>query len=129
MHECGETFPAVVRIEEIDADRSHGLVVQAYARLAFLERRDDGASFATLARFGSYEVRLFEIWPEQALPDFPFLWIELYSHDARAAVDSSGNADFGAAGAAGEVFIREAWKRHKRATSDDPDERLTPPTR
>ncbi len=91
-----------------------GLIVQAYAKLAFTARQDDGSRYTTLARFGAYEVRLFEIWPEfSARPEFPYLWLELYSHETKDVIDSSGHSHFLPAGIAAQQLMGEAWQRHK----------------
>jgi len=65
----------------------------------------DGAKIVSLARFGSYEVRLCE--PPEDGDIFP-LRIELYSRERRTALDSCGCDELEAAVTAANDFMLRA---------------------
>lgn len=61
------------------------LLLQAHVKLRLISKDRHGLVTATLARHGSYEVRLYE--PPH--DDFLF-WIELFDHDIQFSIDSCG---------------------------------------
>jgi hypothetical protein len=81
-------------------------LVQAYLAIFLVAAGEDGARTVTLARFGTYEVRLIEFGQAMAAEVSP-LWLELYDHAAAATLDSCGRSDFEeAVTAAGELIAR-----------------------
>src|SRR5262245_22071241 len=86
-------------------------LIRAYMDLFFAPPLDDGSKVISLARFGCYEVRLFELAHDTsaALP----LWIELYAHDTHATLDSFGCDDFEAAVTVAGEFMTRAEALHE----------------
>jgi len=83
-------------------------LIRAYVNLFVVPPGKDGSKISSLIRFGSYEVRLFELAPEFA-DIFP-LWMELYAHDSQSALDSFGCDDFETAVSKADEFITRAKK-------------------
>ena len=83
-------------------------MIRAYVNLFVVPPGKDGSKISSLIRFGSYEVRLFELAPEFA-DIFP-LWMELYAHDSQSALDSFGCDDFETAVSKADEFITRAKK-------------------
>lgn len=93
------------------------LLIQAYTKLLFVAELEDVSKFATLARFGGYEVRLFEVFPEEICRCIPALWVELYSHYTASTIDGCGRCELDEAGTAASELIAEAWERHNGNTA------------
>lgn len=88
-------------------------LIRAYLNLFLVPREQDGSRTTTLARFGSYAVRLFELAPDFAADSSP-LWIELYAHDSQSALDSFGCDDFEAAVHVADEFMACAKALHEQ---------------
>ena len=61
----------------------------------------------SLARFGSYEVRVIELSRDAAAGSFP-VWLELYEHNTRSLLDSCGCSELEEAVAAANELISQA---------------------
>jgi hypothetical protein len=99
---------------KIGSDHVQSLLIQAYTKLLFVAELDGGTRFATLAQFGGYEVRLFEVYPDETGLSVPGLWLELYSHHTASTIDGCGRRELDEAGTAACDLIADAWERHNR---------------
>ena len=66
-------------------------MTRAYIRLLCIPESEHNARMVSLARVGSYEIRIFE--PLAAIPVSVLFWIELFDHDAESSVDSCACRD------------------------------------
>lgn len=66
-------------------------LTRAYIQLLLVPADRNGARTVSLARFGSYEVRLSQFAQDRDV-DAP-MWLELFDRDARRSVDSCRCAD------------------------------------
>ena len=82
-------------------------LIRAYLRLYIVPADEDGVKRVSFARFGAYELRLFEPAQEVVLDTMP-LWMELYDHDRGETVDSFGSDELEAAVAAADELMRAA---------------------
>jgi hypothetical protein len=82
-------------------------LIRAYLKLFVVPPGDDGSKIVSFARFGSYEVRLFEPPHDVAVETLP-LWIELYAHDRQTTLDSCGCDELQTAVIAAEEFMAQA---------------------
>ena len=82
-------------------------LIRAYLRLYVVPPDEDGVKLVSFARFGAYELRLFEPAQEVVLDTMP-LWMELYDHNHGETVDSFGSDELEAAVAAADVLMRTA---------------------
>jgi hypothetical protein len=88
-------------------------LIRAYLNLFLVPREKDGSRTTPLARFGGYEVRLFELAPDFAAETSP-LWIELYAHHSQSTLDSFGCDDFEAAIQVADEFMTRAKTLNER---------------
>jgi hypothetical protein len=88
-------------------------LIRAYLNLFLVPRGKDGARTTSLARFGCYEVRLFELAPDFA-DDVAPLWMELYAHHSDSTLDSFGCDDFEAAVRTADEFMTRAKALHEQ---------------
>ncbi len=79
-------------------------LIQAYLKLFLAAQGEDGAKTVCLARFGSYEVRVIELWHDASASGFP-VWLELYEHDTHSTLDSCGCSELEEAVAAADELI------------------------
>jgi hypothetical protein len=87
-------------------------IFQLYVLDLLAEKFVDGCRAATLARCGSYEVRLVELsqdWQENTAP----FWIELFDHESDTIIDSCGGYDLGETAAGAEALILQARLLHR----------------
>jgi len=87
-------------------------IFQLYVLDLMAEKFVDGCRAATLARYGSYEVRLVELlqdWQENTAP----FWIELFDHENDTTIDSCGGYDLGETAAGAEALISQARLLHR----------------
>jgi hypothetical protein len=106
------------------------LVMQAYLQLVRVAWNEIGSRSASLARYGSYEVRLLERMSAD-VADIPHLWVELYANDIQTSIDSCGCDDLEAAAIAAEDIMLQAeqlargeWdarSRGRKTASGQPD--------
>jgi hypothetical protein len=89
-------------------------LIRAYLNLFLVPRGQDSSKTTTLARFGSYEVRLFEPAHDLAAETLP-LWMELYAHGSRSTLDSFGCDDFEAAVRVADEFMTRAKALHEES--------------
>jgi hypothetical protein len=89
-------------------------LIRAYLRLYLVPPDEDGVKRVSFARFGAYEVRLFEPTQDVMLDTMP-LWMELYDHDRGETVDSFGSDELEAAVEAADELMRVA-RRLSRAS-------------
>jgi hypothetical protein len=82
-------------------------LIQAYLKLFLAAQGDDGAKTVCLARFGSYEVRVIELWRDASAGSFP-VWLELYEYNTRSTLDSCGCPEIEEAVAAADELIMQA---------------------
>lgn len=79
----------------LDPDTLKPSILRAYVQLAAMPDQTSGVKTATLARFGSVEVRLTELTrPEDKARCIPPFWLEVYSHATGTTLDSCGCFDF-----------------------------------
>jgi hypothetical protein len=84
--------------------------MDAHARLQLVPPVAHLSRVVTLARFGSFEVRLIQ--PTSALPASEVrFWMELFDHDRQLSIDSVGNLVLEDAVVAAEDFIARARKQ------------------
>jgi hypothetical protein len=83
--------------------------MDAHARLQFVPSAADAATVVTLARFGSFEVRLIQPVNVPLANEARF-WMELFDHDRQLSLDSVGNLVLEDAAATAEDFIACARK-------------------
>jgi hypothetical protein len=88
-------------------------LIRAYLNLFVVPRGQDGSRTTTLARFGGYEVRLFELAHDLVADTLP-LWMELYAHDSGGTLDSFGCDDFEAAVRVADEFMTCAKALHEQ---------------
>jgi hypothetical protein len=88
-------------------------LIRAYLNLFLVPRGGDGLRTTTLARFGRYEVRLFELAHDLVAETLP-LWMELYAHDSCSTLDSFGCDDFEAAVWVADEFMMRAKALHEQ---------------
>jgi hypothetical protein len=82
-------------------------LIQAYLKLFLAVQSEDGVKTVSLARFGSYEVRVIELWHDTSASGFP-VWLELYEHDTHSTLDSCGCSELEEAVAAADELIAQA---------------------
>jgi hypothetical protein len=87
-------------------------IFQLYVLDLMAEKFVDGCRAATLARCGSYEVRLVELFQDWQDDTAPF-WIELFDHGSDTAIDSCGGYDLGETAAGAEALISQARLLHR----------------
>jgi hypothetical protein len=95
------------------------LVLQAYLKLVRVAWNETGSRSTSLAKYGQYEVRLFERM-SGGDADFPHLWVELYAHDMQTSIDACGCDDIEAAAIAAEDVMcqaRQLQESERRARS------------
>ena len=117
MLQRGNRLAGPDSISKISAEHTLRLVIQAYTKLMFIPEREGGLKFSSLTRFGAYEVRMFELSSDHPSPDFPIVWVELYSHEAMATLDSFGRSNLDEAGTAAQELIAAAWEYHAQTTA------------
>jgi hypothetical protein len=78
-----------------DPDSLEQDVLRTYVQLAAMPDQANGVKTATLAKFGSVEVRLTELTqPEGRSCCIPPFWLEVYCHATGTTLDSCGCFDF-----------------------------------
>lgn len=77
-----------------NAEEIEQRIIRAYLRLACTAQERDGIRSVTVTRFGGLEVRLTEIPLELVAPGMPTFWLEVYSHENHAVIDSCGCSEF-----------------------------------
>ena len=82
-------------------------LLEAHVKLRLVSQCEDGSATTTLARHGSYEVRLYEPPHDFSAGDFLF-WIELFDHDCQVSLDSRGTYILEDAVSAAEHLIAQA---------------------
>ena len=87
-------------------------IVQLYIWSLFGKMFVDGCRTASVARCGSYEVRLVELEQEPKGDTIPF-WIELFDHGSGATIDSCGGYDFEETAVGAEALISQAKQLHR----------------
>ena len=93
------------------------LVTQAYFQLIRVAWNESGSRSISLAKYGSYEVRLVERKPT-AGADAPDLWVELYAKDAQTLIEARGCDDLEAAAIAAEQIMSKAERLQNDAPSN-----------
>jgi hypothetical protein len=89
-------------------------ILQLYIWSINAKRSTDGCRVATVARHGTYEVRLVE--PLLDLQDDTLLfWIELFDHKNAVTIDSCGGHDFEETAAGAAALISQADQLHRDA--------------
>ncbi|KLK90545.1 hypothetical protein AA309_25150 [Microvirga vignae] len=75
----------------LDPDSFEPDILRAYVQLAVMPDQANGVKTATVARFGSVEVRLTELTqPEHKSRCIAPFWLEVYSHASGTTLDSCG---------------------------------------
>jgi hypothetical protein len=85
---------------------------QAYVGLVLAPTAKDGSRTTSVARYGVYEVRLFELASQRSLDTGGF-WIELYRHDTHASLDTFLCHDLDEGEPVVEEFILSAKQLHE----------------
>ena len=107
-----ESLPSTTLRRKSESQITERQLVQAYLKLYLVG--GEGARMVSLARAGSYEVRLVEFEPRLSAIVQP-LWLELYCHHIDAMLDSCGCDELeDAVIAANELFTR-ARRLHRRS--------------
>jgi hypothetical protein len=91
-------------------------ILQLYIWSINAKRSIDGCRVATVARHGSYEVRLVEPLLDPQGDTIPF-WIELFDHKNAVTIDSCGGHDFEETAAGAAALISQASLLHRDATA------------
>ena len=91
-------------------------ILQLYIWSINAKRSIDGCRVATVARHGSYEVRLVEPLLDPQGDTIPF-WIELFDHKNAVTIDSCGGHDFEETAAGAAALISPASLLHRDATA------------
>jgi len=89
-------------------------ILQLYIWSVNAKRSADGCRMATVARHGTYEVRLVEPLFDPQGDTIPF-WIELFDHKNAVTIDSCGGHDFEETAAGAAVLISQASLLHRDA--------------
>jgi hypothetical protein len=89
-------------------------ILQLYIWSINAKRSIDGCRMATVARHGSYEVRLVESILDPQGDTIPF-WIELFDHKNAVTIDSCGGHDFEETAAGAAALISQAGLLHRDA--------------
>jgi hypothetical protein len=87
----GRTFKGSIVCRVPDKVFSQLRITRAYIRLLCIPESEHNARMVSLARVGSYEIRIFE--PLAANPVSALFWIELFDHDAQSSIDSCACRD------------------------------------
>ena len=82
-------------------------LVQAHVLLKVTPRDGRGSKFASLARYGAYEVRLVEASPLFSSTDFAFR-LELFDHRLKAPIETNGTEDLEDAVSIAEELVGRA---------------------
>lgn len=89
------TFRDPSRAMFLDPDQFEQGILCAYVQLAAMPDQGDGTRTATLANYGSLEVRLTELTQLEDNPHrIPPFWLEVYSHATDTVLDSCGCFEF-----------------------------------
>ena len=91
-------------------------ILQLYVWFINAKRSIDGCRVATVARHGSYEVRLVEPLLDPQGDTIPF-WIELFDHKNAVTIDSCGGHDFEETAAGAAALISQAGLLQRDATA------------
>src|SRR5947209_7158650 len=89
-------------------------ILQLYIWALSRNKSVDGYRMATVARYGSYEVRLVESLLDVQLDTIPF-WVELFDHSNAVAIDSCGGHDFEETAAGTAALISQASRLYHDA--------------
>jgi hypothetical protein len=89
-------------------------ILQLYIWSINAKRSIDGCRMATVARHGTYEVRLVEPLLDRQGDTIPF-WIELFDHKNAVTIDSCGGHDFEETAAGAATLISQAALLHRDA--------------
>lgn len=85
--------PCDHRLAKLALDNPQRMLIVAYTRLLLLPELADGSKLTTIARVGSYEIRLIELAIGLAPSIVHPLWIELQNVETSRVLDSSGCRD------------------------------------
>jgi hypothetical protein len=100
-------FPRLPLSDAMKRQSVEALVMQAYFQLVRIAWSESASRSTSLARYGSYEVRLVERRPVEDA-DVPHLWVELHAKGAETAIDACGCDDLEAAAGAAEQLMAKA---------------------
>jgi hypothetical protein len=100
----------VKKLSKTSRNELDALLMDAHARLQFVPPVADTPRVITLARFGSFEVRLIQPISVSPTSEARF-WMELFDHDRQLSIDSVGNLVLEDAAIAAEHFIAHARKQ------------------
>ena len=82
-------------------------LLRAHVQLRLASKDGDESGTVTLARYGPYEVRLYEPPHSLSAGDFLF-WIELFDHDSQSPIDIRSSYMLDHAVIAAECLIAQA---------------------
>jgi hypothetical protein len=100
-------------IAKVFPDKTFELrILQLYIWSLFGKMFVDGCRTASVARYGSYEVRLVELKQASKGDVIPF-WIELFDHKSGTMIDSCGSYDFEETAVGAEALISQAKLLHR----------------
>src|SRR5262245_33092268 len=89
-------------------------ILQLYIWALSQSKCVDGYRTATVARYGTYEVRLVESSLDPQVDTIPF-WVELFDHRNAATLDSCGGHDFEETAAGTAALISQACRLYNGA--------------
>jgi len=89
------TFRGHTHAMSLERNQFEQGILRAYVQLAAMPDQGDGTRTATLANYGSLEVRLTKLTqPEDNPHCIPPIWLEVYSHATDTVLDSCGCFEF-----------------------------------
>jgi hypothetical protein len=91
-------------------------ILQLYIWALSRNKSVDGYRTATVARYGSYEVRLVESALDTQFDTIPF-WVELFDHRNTVTIDSCGGHDFEETAAGTAALISQANRLYHGASA------------
>jgi hypothetical protein len=83
-------------------------VTRAYLQLVLVSWDENRSRATSLAKYGNYEVRLFEMMSADA--NIPHLWVELYANHVQTSIDAFGCDDIEATAMAAEYLMSQAMQ-------------------
>ena len=100
--------------------------MQAYFQLIRIAWSESGSRSTSLAKYGSYEVRLVERKPADGA-DAPHLWVELHAKEVETAIEARGCDDLETAAIAAEQIMSKAERLQNDMLSKRGDSGPTDP--
>jgi hypothetical protein len=94
-------------------------ISQAYISLLCIAEGSDSERMISLARFGHYEVRMFDVAQADSTNP-PLFWLELFDHEAHSAVDSCSCYTIEEASTVFDQLVSQAGSSNGESGDDAP---------